>query len=467
MIATFLSFIAGIFLGDLIHPDIWWLMGIGAGILLTLILQWREKKWRLGLLIALGFIVGLSYFNFWDNHQKTIKLSYGQEQAIEGQIVGHPDISGAEANYTLKFNGTKIKLVTGRYPEYSYGDVLRFKASIKKPSPYLFHQGILGQAQPQATPEKIGYRGNRVMSIIYVARDKFEASLNQALAEPYASFAAGLVLGSKSNMPSSLIADFNRTGTSHIIAVSGYNVTIVVCWLAVIFGILSRRLKFWGTLGVIISFVIMTGASASVVRAGILAGLVAWGHFEGRRINMLILLLLTATIMLFFNPYALKYDLSFILSFLAFIGLVYFSPIIANLKILKILPPLFKNPLAETLGAQIMVLPILIFAFGRLSIISPIVNILILWMIPLAMAVILTTGIAGLMWVGLGQLVGNLAWLFLKYIIVIVQFFSGLSWASWQMKTSEWWWMIIFYAVIGLIVFRYRPKIKESIETIY
>ena len=462
VIASLASFVVGIFFGDLIHVDLWWVVGIAAGILLALIVQWREEYWRMGLLILFGLIIGLGYFNFWDIRQKAIVLPFGKEQTIEAPIVGHPDFSGNQANYVLKFNKTKIRLTAGRYPEYHYGDVLRFKGKIQESYPYFFHQGILGQVYSEETIEKTDHRGNIIIKYIYLIRDKFEESLNRSLSEPYASFAAGLVLGSKRNIPDSLMSDFNRTGTTHIVAVSGYNITIIIVNLGILFGLISRKFKFWGSIASILVFVIMTGAPASVVRAGILAGLVAFGRFEGRRINMTILLLLVALVILFFNPYALKFDISFQLSFLAFAGLVYLSPIISNLKIIKWLPGLLKNTFSETLGAQVMVLPILIIYFGRVSIVSPVVNILILTFVPLTMGLVFAIGIGGLIWATLGQIIGYLGWFLLKYIIIVVENFSKIPFAAYQLKTSDWWWLPIIYLLIGLIILKHYASSKQK-----
>lgn len=464
LIGTLIFIIVGIFLGDTIHIDLWWQVGIIIGLAIALIILWREIYWRMVLLILIGFTIGLAYFNLWDIHQKKITLPYNEELSIQGQIIGHPDFSGSQANYVLKYQKTKIRLTTGRYPEYHYGDVLKFKAIIKEPYPYFFHQGILGQIYNPEKIEKIGNRGNIATGLIYKIRDKFEESLNKSLSEPYSSFAAGLVLGSKRNIPDSLISDLNRTGTTHIIAVSGYNVTIMVIYLGLFLGIFSRKLKFWGSLVIILGFVVMTGAPASVVRAGLLAGLVALGHYEGRRINMTILLSLVAVVMLLFNPYALKFDLSFQLSFLAFAGLVYLSPVISDLKIIKLTPEILKSPLSETIGAQIMVLPILVYSFGRLSILSPIVNVLILWIVPLSMGLIFAVGIAGLIWANLGQVVGYLGWLVLKYIIVVIESFSKIPWASSELKLNSWWWMPVYFAIVILFILR-RKKNEIVLRT--
>lgn len=457
LIAYLVAFLMGLFLGDLLMLDYWWFFGASLGLLAAIKIFWQEKFWRLGLLIALGLVAGLGYYGFYDARQKAVVLPYDEEIVVEGPIVNFPAISGSRAAYIIKYQGTKIELQSGRYPEYQYGDILKFQGTLKKPSPYLFHQGVLGQINGEKI-EKVGFRGNFIIRAIYNLRGKFEESLNRSLSEPYAAFAAGLILGSRSNISETLTADFNRTGTSHIVAVSGYNVTIVIVYVGVLLGLFSRSLRFWGSLVFILIFVIMTGAVPSVLRAGILAALVALGQFGGRRINMTILLLLVAFLMLLFNPYLIKYDISFELSFLAFVGLVYLSSPILEWPVVKSLPPFIRRSLAETSAAQILVLPILIFYFGRVSLVAPIVNVLILWLIPLSMFLVFLTGAAGFVWLSLGQAFGLFTWFFLKYIIVVVESFAKIPWASFQIKTSDWWWMVIFYGLLAIWIFKVGKK---------
>lgn len=464
LIAVLTAFVVGIFMGDFVKIEFAWLLGILIGLIIALIIFYKELYWRLAFFILIGLIVGAGYFRTWDNRQKAVNLPYNQEISFEGQIIGHPDFLSNGARYVVNYQNTKIQVSSGLFPDYHYGDVLNIKGTLKAPNDYLFHQGILGMIYNPEKIEKIGTSGNKLTKTVYFIRDKFEESLNKTLAEPLASFAAGLVLGSKRNIPDSLMSDFNRTGTTHIVAVSGYNVTIIIVNIGILLGILSRKLKFWGSLVIILGFVVMTGAPASVVRAGLLAGLIAWGHFEGRRINMTILLLLVASLMLLFNPYALKYDLSFELSFLAFAGLVYLSPSITKLRIIKSLPKILKLTLAETLGAQIMVLPILIYSFGLVSLVSPIVNILVLWLIPSAMLLIFAVGIGGLIWINFGKAIGIIAWAFLNYIIIVVENFSKMPWAAFNLKITSWWWMILFYSILFLWFYRGRENQKEPNE---
>lgn len=468
LIALLGSVILGIFLGDFFKVDLWWVYGILLGLILILILFWKTKTWRLVLFVIIGLCLGATYYRFWDNRQKDVKLSYGQNTSFKGAIVGEPEVVNNQSRYIVQYQNTKIQIVTGRFPEYKYGENLRILGMLKSPNDYSFHQGILGIIYNPEKIEKVETQNSSIkvkaIRIVYLIKNKFENILNRTLPEPYSAFAAGLVFGSKTNIPDSLMSEFNITGTTHIVAVSGYNVTIIVIYIGIFFGLFSRKLKFWGVLVFILAFVIMTGASASVLRAGILSSMIAWGRYEGRRVNMTILLFLVADLMLLFNPYAIKYDISFQLSFLAFVGLIYLAPIISSWRIFIRVPKVIKSVFSETISAQIMVLPILVFYFGRVSIISPVVNILILWIIPLTMLMVFLVGIGGLIWLNFGQAISLLCFLVLKYIIVVVEYFSKYSWASVQINTNDWWWITLYLIGISLIIFKFSKnpyKINE------
>ena len=460
VIGILIGFLSGIFVGDLFRIDLFYIVGMIIGLTVAIILMWRDIYWRLAIFGLIGLCLGFCYIQLWQVKQSQTSLIYDKEISFEANIISHPDFSASQAKYLLSFENKKIELQAGRFPEFKYGDRLRVKGLIKKPYEYLLYKNIQGQLF-NGQIEKISSGGNIVVKNIYRVRDRFEQTLNQIFPEPLASFSAGLILGSKRNIPDSLSEDFNRTGTTHIIAVSGYNVTILIVYIGLIFGLISRRLKTWGSFMVIIIFVLMTGATASVVRAGILAGLVIFGRAQGRRINMAILVLLVAAIMVLFNPYLIKYDISFQLSFLAFLGLVYLSPVISSFKIAKPIPPFIRQTFAETFSAQLMVLPILVYYFGRASVISPIVNVLILWIVPAAMLLVFCSALAGFVSFSLGHIVGLFSGLALRYIIYIVQIFSNISWASFQIKTSEWWWMPIYFFAIGYLMYIKRTKPKE------
>lgn len=465
LIGILIGFLVGVYLGDLLKINLAWILGLTSGTIIVLALYWKLEFWRLGILALLGLFLGTFYVQFWQVRQSKITLPLDRELEIQVQVVSHPDFSGSRANYLVSYKGAndhvKIQLQVNRYPEYRYGDILKIRGVIKKPSEYLLHKNVAGQIS-YADTSKISAGGNLFYKNIYLIRDQFEESLNRIFSEPTASFAAGLILGSKRNIPDSLMQDFNRTGTTHIVAVSGYNVTILVIYLGLLLGIFSRQLKFWGSIFIIIAFVLMTGATASVVRAGILAGLIVFGKNSGRRVSMTILILLTATIMVILNPYLIKYDISFQLSYLAFLGLVYLSPIIVRLKIFSSLHSKIRQTLCETLSAQVMVLPILVYYFGQASIISPVVNVLILWLIPTAMLVVFSSAIFGMISLGLGHLAGIVFVLPLKYMVYVVEAFSKIPWASFAIKTDLWWWMIPYFLATSYLVYIKKEELKKA-----
>jgi len=206
--------------------------------------------------------------------------------------------------------------------------------------------------------------------------------------EPQASLLNGILIGNTDGMPERLNAAFQATGTTHIVALSGFNVTIimaiVVGWLVKVIG---RRWAWLPALLLLITFVVMSGASASVVRAAIMAVIVQTGLFIGRPLSMHRLLIYTVIAMAWVNPLIVFHDLGFQLSFLATIGLVALAePMAKSLSAVSEKFGLREN-LATTLSAITMTEPLLLWRFGRLSLVAPVVNIFVVPLIPLAMAV--------------------------------------------------------------------------------
>lgn len=480
-IGALAGFLVGLFIAEWVGLDLWWTGGIIIGLISGLVLFWFELLWRWVFFCLLGLFLGVGYFYAYDNIQNSHQLIYDQKFSITGQILEPIQVKPTKTQAILEYQNSKILVDLPLYPRYEIGNVLTFSASIQNPrdieifdnfnyGEYLLDKNIHGLVKnPEgittlALPkcEWCNIKINFLKSLYYIS-DKFQTSILKILPEPYASFQAGLLLGNRvTQLPDSITSAFNRTGTTHIVAVSGYNVTIIISILALCFALFSRRAAFWATLISILFFIIMTGGSASVVRAGLLGGLVAWGKLEGRRINHLILILFVASLMLLFNPYQLKGDVSFQLSFLAFIGLVYISPMIASSKIIAKIPVIARTIFTETMSAQIAVLPILIYNFGIVSLVAPLTNILILPVIPLAMLLGFIAGLGGLIWLPLGKIAALIAWIPLKYIILIVEAFSRLHWAAMTLKTSEWWWIPLYYFMILLLIYNFKHKNKIS-----
>ena len=344
------------------------------------------------------------------------------------------------------FTDEKVLITTELYPEFEYGDLILVDGKLQSPKNfddfdyinYLAKDGIFSLVYYSKIseifrddflrPEKISVFENLKISLfknIFRVKKVFEESIERTIAEPNASLINGILLGSRQDIPQELKEAFNKTGTTHILAISGYNITIIGLYVSYLFMFFMRRQKaFWFTVLGIILFTILTGASASVVRAAIMGILVLLAYREGRFYSMTNSLVFAGLVMVILNPKILRFDVGFQLSFLATMGLIYLAPIIKEK--LERMPELwnFKENFVATVSAQLMVLPVILYNFGNFSLLSLPANVLILPVVPLTMFFGFVSGILGLVWSRLGEIIGLAAWLLAEYEILIVRLFS-------------------------------------------
>ncbi len=344
------------------------------------------------------------------------------------------------------FTDEKVLVTSDLYPEFEYGDFVLAEGKLQSPKSfgdfdyavYLAKESIFSLSYyPKITEIKqedflgagpiSGFESFKIYLFknIFKVKKVFEESIERVVAEPNASFINGILLGTREGIPQNLKEAFNKTGTTHILAISGYNITIVGLYISSLFLFFMRRQKaFWLTVIAIILFTILTGASPSVIRAAIMGILVLLAYREGRFYDMTNSIVFAGVIMIALNPKILRFDVGFQLSFLATLGLIYLAPFLKEK--LKKIPEFwsFKENFIATLSAQAMVLPIILYNFGSFSLVALPANVLILPVVPLTMFFGFLAGILGLVWSRLGEVVGLIAWLFSEYEILIVKLFS-------------------------------------------
>ena len=232
-------------------------------------------------------------------------------------------------------------------------------------------------------------------------------------------------------MPQGLYQALIDTGTLHIIALSGMNISILITLVAKTTLSLGRRISSILTLVIIMVFVWFVGASPSIVRAAIMGSLSLFAVYTGRVGWAILSLLLTGGVMLIININYIK-DISFQLSFLATLGIILVS--VGNKKKYKGLWKNFTGSIKEnfkiTLAAQIFTMPIILIHFQRISIIAPVVNLLVVWAVQPIMVLGFITGILGLIWQPLGIIPAWMSWVPLTYLITVIQWLAKVPGAS-------------------------------------
>ena len=415
------------------------------------------------LLIALAiFDLAMGEPNFKENH---ISFYNNQKQTFQAVVSAEPDVRLDHQKLTVKPTELKGKVLvrTQLYPEYEYGDLLEVSCKIQKPEPienfkydkYLAKSGIYSVCyQPRITVLEEG-NGNVLIASVLKLKSFMQKKINQTVAEPQAALVGGILVGARQGMPRDLLEKFNITGITHIIAISGYNITIIVVLLMNLFKSLkiNRKKAIWGIIIGLVFFVILTGASASVVRAAIMGFLVAFAKHIGRPNKVRNVLILSAVIMVMFSPKILLWDAGFQLSFISTIGLIYLSPKL--LRFFRWVPQKFalQENFVSTLSAIIFTLPLILFQFGRLSIVAPLVNLLVLPVIPIAMFVGFLQFLMASVHLFFGQIIGWFSWLLLGYVIKVVNIFSSFSWAAVDVSIP-WWLMIGLYVGLMYVIIK-------------
>jgi competence protein ComEC len=397
-----------------------------------------QRAWFLAGIFMAAALLGIFRYEAKNGLIETSRLPslYGNQMTLRVLITEEPERNNARMRFVGYTDGDNLLITARPYPPFVYGDLLEVRGRVDEPPsfPDFDYKAYLAKKRITAVmyyPEIhiIAHdQGNALKTKLFALKERLVRSFSAAIPEPHAAFLGGLLVGSRDTIPEDLTEAFRATGTSHLIALSGYNITIIASSVAVFF-----RLFFSGIFGelmvpalFVILFALMTGAAPSVVRASVLGVLVLLARRAGSPYKIKNALTFAGAAMVWWDPNVLVFDLGFQLSFLATIGLVLWEQPLENRLwwIPKFLH--LRASAATTLAAQAAVLPLIWFTFGAISWISPIVNTLILMTIPWAMLFGFLTGIAGFISSSLALIPGWFAYLFLSYELGVISFFATL-----------------------------------------
>src|SRR3989338_7773087 len=285
-------------------------------------------------IFVLAFCLGIFRFHAVDVPAPNVFESrVGGEATFTGEIVDTPDIRENNQKLTVSVssgkNKAKILISTPFGENYKYGDEINFTGELEKPENFITDQGKefdyvnylrkdgIYYVMSYVTPEIVSRgNGNFIRSALFSVKERFLEKMNLAVQSPESLLMGGLILGEKASFSSEMRQKFIDTGTIHIVALSGYNITIVAEWFMKLFAFLPKNLGIGAGIFAILLFILMTGGSSTAIRAGIMASLVLVARATGRNYDVARALILAGVFMIILNPFVLAFDVSFELSFI-------------------------------------------------------------------------------------------------------------------------------------------------------
>lgn len=382
-------------------------------------------------------------------HKKIVLQVVAKTDAVYGQ------------RKELKFDAVQVQIIEPRYVALP-GTISVGLYGL--PAVYAGDQlTIVGRLYPTrgARVASVGFASvvkvKRSHSVVARVRRSFANGVQTALPEPHGSFTLGLLVGQRTTLPTDLLNDLSVTGLTHIVAVSGYNVTILVQF---VHRLLKKRSKYQAslvTLLVIISFVLLCGTSASIVRAGLISTMSLGAWYYGRMIRPVLLILLTAAVTAGWSPIYIWSDIGWHLSFMAFAGVLLVAPVLeARLESWPV-----PDMVVETVAAIVMTTPLILFVFGKLSVVALLANLLIVPFVPLAMMLGLLAGLAGMI---VPAFAGWVAWpvrLVMTYMLDVIGAVARLPSAAVGVRLSGLQ-MTLVYAGILVLALGWRKALENS-----
>jgi competence protein ComEC len=445
----------------------WNIYILGAVALLFILIRffvplWQNYPFKSLFIFLIPLFFGFFYYYLYINAEASREnIIFNKNISFNGIVISEPQAGEKVQKFIIKLQpplSGRVQVITALFPEFNYGDLLGIEGAIEpsrsiREEPTLFFPKIKSLAL---------HKGFWLKEKLLTLKNILTAQFKKFLPPDSAALMSGLTFGVRADFTKDFKNQMALSGTTHLVALSGYNIVILVSAVAAIFGhFLSRRLTFYLTTFIIFLFVLMVGAEASVVRAAIMGFLSLLAGRVGRLYNFRNSVTIVAAIMVLFNPTILFFNIGFQLSFMSLLGIAYLSPVLKKIFRFPDVSEGFlgwRENLTTTLGAQLAVVPLLLQYFGQFSLTSFLANILILTFVPFTMFLGFILAGLGLLFPYLGFWVAWMANLLLTYEIGVIQLFSKLRL---QIVSNQLSWIFFFISysfLIGVILHYSSPK---------
>lgn len=471
-----IGFVCGIFARSLFKVDAYALASIGIVAFALLLIGRRGSFDSTALVLVytsvflLLFSLGAFRFEYasWNDINPVYEAELDTTITVEGVIVREVERREHSSHIYVQVDDELLLAFASPYSTVTYGDAIAVTGTLKEPEPFETDLGRVFDYQNYLRARGVNYiitfaevetletdKGNPLLASLLSFKHAFMGKVESVIGQPEVGLGEGLLLGVKQALGEMREETFRKTGITHIVVLSGYNVMLVVAFVTYVLSfILPFRFRLVFGLAAIGAFALLVGLSATVVRASMMAALLLVAQATGRTYTVVRALVITALIMLLINPYLLVYDVGFQLSFIATLGLILLSPRIEHYA--QFMPKTLKlrEFLVATIATQIFVAPILLYQIGELSIVAVVVNVLVLPMVPVAMFLTFITGMIAFVSMPLAFVAGLCATWSLTYILFIAETFARLPFASFAVPSFPFVITLMSYAVLAYLLWR-------------
>ncbi|MEK7612708.1 MAG: ComEC/Rec2 family competence protein [Patescibacteria group bacterium] len=453
-------------------------------------METRGTKWALAVLavvcIGVLFFLRVDWFLRAERAQTIPAAAMNRTVTVEGVVVNDPEaretslhaVVAVETINTTPARG-KILAILPRGTAFAYNDRVSIEGTLTAPDSfvtdtgrvfdypnYLRVRGISGIVR-YAEVNSVEHGGATVYGSLYQLKHAFERSIERVLFEPQTSLFEGILLGERRGLPDSLTNAFIIASLIHIVVLSGYNISIV--GEAVLRGMTFLPRKASYIIGGILMllFVLMTGASSTSIRAGIMAVIAIVARYLHRPTAALRALGIAAAAMVFWNPLIVLYDASFILSIIATFGLIVLGRVVEE-RLMRVPAWSYFNLrsiAASTIAVQIFILPALLYFTGILSFVALPANILVLPVVSLTMLAGFIAGLLGMIHAALAFVPAFVTDTLLRYMIAVANTASSLPFSSVTIPAFPAWFALVVYVPLSwaaLLLYNRSTKLRHQ-----
>jgi competence protein ComEC len=416
------------------------------------------------LIILIGALMGFGRLWIYNESKSTPDPTLlGTCATVYGEVVDYVEIDSDKQKIVLnikEYRGlksqeiydldSKVIIFAPLFPLVKKSQIVKVEGCFEEPfsegyRTYLSQRGIHMVISRAYSLEIIDSKLSLGVRIREIVKD----SVEQIFWEPYAALILGMTCGITSSMPKRFSSALQITGTTHLIAVSGFNVTLISNSVTrLLLKAFSRRQATLISIAALWFFVSFIGMQPPVLRAGIMSTFVLMGSLLGRPVYQEIGFIVSIVIMLLYNPLYLV-SISFQLSVLATAGLLFLVPILR--KALYFIPKILDEAITVGLAANLTTLPVISYNFGVVSIITLLANSLVGFIVEFITLFGFLNIFIGMFSVSLAKLMSWVTWIPLKYFVFVVETLGEIRWAQVDFKITNLG-MGLYYLVMIIIL---------------